>query len=245
MRKHSDLFPLWIVFPIFVLGYFLEKVVGVFLDEWLKSKIEPALGAPLSDVLTKFADAIIPMIMVVIIVIYIYWYIKNDIEAAEAKARQEEVIGRFDPNDPICFRPAVQVNSTSGPFLADFYRLRVDKLGTTSADDCSASIISIVRAGINLIAGEQLQLPFSNSTHVKRISAGLPDSVDVMVLYQNGYAGVCAVNPVGSVDVTQLFDQPGDYEITVAVSALHQAARTVKMLLKYTGSHSTSSVSAA
>jgi hypothetical protein len=241
MRKHSDTFPVWLILPLALLGYFIHEISSVFLDEWLKNKIEPLLGQSLSDFLTRFADAIIPMILVVATVIYIYWYIKRDIEVTEAKARQEEVVGRFDPSDPICVRRNVQVNDKSRPVLADFYRVRVDKLGTTGVDDCSATILSINRSGQNLIAGERLQLPFSNSTHVKRVSAGVPDSVDVVVVYQ-GFAGVCAVNNVGSIDLTRLFTHHDDYEIVVAISAPNQTSAIVRMILSWTGSPSTSSV---
>src|SRR5262245_45032793 len=236
MRKHSEFFGLIVVFILFILAFFIEKVAGVFLDEWLKSKLEPALGLTLAEFLTRFADAVIPMILVAIIIVGLYWYIKHDIETVETKARGEEVTARFDPSDPICFRPRVQVNTANGAALADFYRVRIDKLGTTSAEDCRAFIISVVRNGHNLIAGEQLQIPFSNSTpaHSKRVSAGVPESVDAIYIMAPGYVGTCALNTIGSVNVTQLFDQPGDYEITVAVSAPQQKSRSVKLILSWT-----------
>lgn len=243
MRKHSEFFGLILIFIGVVLAYFIGKMVDVFLGEYLKALVEPKLGSTVAEFLTRFSDAVIPTIAVPVIIVGIYMYIKNDIETAEGKARVEELHARFDPQDPICMRPAVQVHDpAAGVLLADFYRVRISKEGTTSADDCCGTIISVVRGGKNLIAGEHLQLPFSNSSNTKRVSPGVPDSVDVLAVYQKGYVGVCAVKQVGSLSLTTLFAQPGIYEITVAVSSPQQTTKTVKLVLDWTGSHATSSV---
>jgi len=254
MKRHTDMF----IFPLILLlaaaAYALHKIVGVLLDEWIKNTLEALLGQTLTEFITRFADTIIPMLVLAFILFAMYRYIVRDIERAEELKESEQLKISFDPLDPICVQPNVPVNVHRGPGLptspmyrATFYRLKIRVGGESDVNDCQAFITSIRQNGVDLIKGETLSLPFSNlpPTSVKRILDGIPDSVDFLSVTNNDDVMVATLSTPGSIDFSTLFKTAGDCEITLVVSAPGKTGRTQRVIFHWTGSHKTSYVSPA
>ena len=253
MRRHTDSFVFIVVIFLALLIYSLEKVFGLFLNEWIKAALEAQLGAPLGNFLTRLADAIIPLSVAGIVTYAMYRHILHDIAEADAKISSEQLIVLFDPDDPICIRPNTLIHVPAGnrgsiiqPHLATLYRVKVEVGGDGLAEDCRGHITSIKRDGVPVMAGENLPLPFSDTRppDTKKVMDGLPVSVDVLYITDADQVIVCSLTAPGSLDFRHMFAATGVYEIAVVISALGKRSRRCGLTFHWTGSRMTSRVAA-
>ena len=131
----------------------------------------------------------------------------------------------FDANDAGCVKPNTSMifsenDSEKRIILVTWYRIKVEALGT--AQFCTGRVLSVTRAGSELLASETPNLHFAprDDGHglQKLVSPGFPEYLDLLATNVTDGARLTLKGPLSpSVFWHDLFSHVGDYIIKVGI----------------------------
>jgi hypothetical protein len=138
----------------------------------------------------------------------------------------------FDERDALCKRP---VTTQSGP--GQWYRIKVEATTDAPASRCSAVLLDIFRGDVPIVHGELPRLMFALSTDPldKTIYPQTPAVIDLMVITESNEAHLALSTPdgMGSIDMTKVFSEAGDYTIRIAVNSSDAGRAAGKLLFQW------------
>ncbi len=121
----------------------------------------------------------------------------------------------------------------------DWYRVRVAALNH-NVTNCRGQILSVTRAGNNVLAGENPSVTFAPGNQAdamaKTIHVGVPEYLDFLTVFEDNRAELAV--PLGlqssSINWRDIFAQAGDYTIEVAVTTPDATTASIELLFKWT-----------
>ena len=156
----------------------------------------------------------------------------------------------FDMNDPGCVRPNTNI-FLSGPdgqarTLATWFRIKVETIHR--AEFCTGRLLSVKRAGSELLAGERPMLAFAPredaDSRQKLIHPGVPEYLDFLWANQTEGAQIPTIGIVSqAVRWDRLFEMPGDYIISVGITHSSPTMARIDLQFRWTLDPITSSIS--
>jgi hypothetical protein len=167
----------------------------------------------------------------------------------------------FDMSDPGCVRRNTVYTETlmlpdggvgqPRQFIrqtkCDWYRIRVDAEHGNIAN-CRGRLLSITRAGTQLLAGEMPILPFAPGEQpdaaAKTIHEGVPEYLDVLAIFENNHVIVALYRGLGSSSINwnQIFSLAGDYTIKVAITSPDAARATIDLMFMWRQDRATAQI---
>jgi hypothetical protein len=123
------------------------------------------------------------------------------------------------------------------PIPVTFYQVRVDLIGKGAIANCCARLIKIQKGEVVRWQGQAVELTFSPGEApdalAKTINDEVPEYVDVVVLPSNDdiYLGVKGRGWTYRPSLGEIFQEPGEYFITIAVRG--SSGSTCKAVLRF------------
>jgi len=119
----------------------------------------------------------------------------------------------------------------------DWYRLRVDAEGG-NIPGCRGRILSVTRAGNELLAGENPLLPFAHGNPndgTITIHEGVQEHMDLLVIFEDGRAelNVPLDRRSSSINWQEMFRYAGEYKLKLAVTAPDATATSIDLLFRW------------
>jgi hypothetical protein len=180
---------------------------------------------------------------------------------AEQKSRAEAAEERLKPRlklsfamqDDGCVHRNIEIGSPEaariyGPTLADWYRVKVEALGDSRVEKCSAKILSIKLVDKEYLQGESPKLSFALASSEqdaleRTIQSPIPDYVDFLCISHDNKPST-PIRGIFSQGLAKadLFSKEGDYKIDIVVAAPEIVSEVIRLLFKWRGDQKTAEV---
>lgn len=144
--------------------------------------------------------------------------------------------------------PKPQSKAPSPFWRTNYYRVKVEALGTQQIEGCRGRLLSIRRGTIPILEGEAIDLPFALANQpdalCKTIRSGAPEYLDFLTITDDNTVLVTTPGFIGpsSIDWGALFLSPGEYHFDIRIMSQLAPPEPVHLLFKWTGTRSTSDI---
>jgi hypothetical protein len=133
--------------------------------------------------------------------------------------------------------------------LSDWYRVKVESLGSEIVVGCRGRLVSITKGAVDQLGGESPSFPFAphekEDALSKSIYPDVPEYLDVLVITEANQVLLVLreVSDGSPIDWGAIFSEPEEYRIRIAVVTSNARPATIDLLFKWTGNRETSEMS--